>query len=233
MKSTVFLAITAIVVLGCGKYPMMPDDPTQEPPSIAASYQLQASAALDAPEAFARAEADIKQMDPKALVPHTLLVEALLFFYANQGLVKNHSVIGIVDFSQHSSKARFYIVHTNGSGVQQVHVAHGKGSDPKNTGYATLFGNVPGSEKSSLGFYLTAKQIQHHGVAYTLEGLSPTNSNVMARSIWLHAATYVVESNVQIGRSWGCLAVSFAEQKLVMSSLGADALIYAGLSIGG
>lgn len=231
MKYILSLAVAVLLILGCGSK-SLPDETSHESTSNGnvGGTPVPTEPGTPSPSAQAQAIQDAARMDPKGIVPKNLLKKTVLYFNANQNTISNHSVIGVVDFSQHSSKARFYIVQVNGSGVRAVHVAHGKNSDPRNTGYATLFGNVPGSEKSSLGFYLTAEKIKHNGVAHVLDGLSTTDSNVRVRDIWLHAAAYIMEDNVQPGRSWGCLAVAYSVQDFVMSSFGVGGLIYVGQS---
>jgi hypothetical protein len=232
MKYLLCITLISMFAFRCAKG-SLPDDTNREPVSATptgGSPVLPAPTGPITPNAKIQAMQDIQRMDPKGVVPANLMMDAVLYFNQNIGSISNHSVIGVVDFSLHSSKPRFYIINVNGSGIRVVHVAHGLNSDPKNTGYATLFGNVNGSEKSSLGFYLTGEQIQHNGVAHVLNGLSSTNSNARQRAIWLHAAAYVMESSVQPGRSWGCLAVAYSVQNFVMSSFGSGGLIYVGLS---
>lgn len=230
MRCITLLAIVAGALLSCGS-PSLPDDPNHEPlPVPVHSAPTPIIPVTPLPTDKEKALADIKRVDPKGIVPANLMLKTMLYFNTNPATISNHNVFGVVDFSLHSSKPRFYIVRIDGGGVRVIHVAHGKNSDPSNSGYATLFGNVSGSEKSSLGFYLTAETVQHNGIARIMDGLSITNSNVRERAIWLHAAGYVMESTAQPGRSWGCLAVAYSEQNYVMSSFGRGGLIYAGLS---
>ena len=61
--------------------------------------------------------------------------------------------------------------------VWTLHVAHGEGSDPDDSGYAKTFSNVEGTRASSLGFFTTAETYSgEYGYSLRLDGLSSTNS---------------------------------------------------------
>ncbi len=181
---------------------------------------------------FAAAPAARVTEDPTAAkTPQDLKRKALEYFRAHQDAIGNKRFIGVVDFSAHSSKARFYIVDVQNGSERVIHVAHGKGSDPDGDGYATKFSNQPDSKASSLGFYVTgALYTGKHGRSMRLLGVSSTNSNALARAVVVHESDYVREANMKQGRSFGCLAVSKSEIRNVLTSLSGGALIYAGLS---
>lgn len=165
------------------------------------------------------------------VIPEDLKRKALEYFDANQDKIKNKNYIGIVDFTAHSSRQRFFILNMRSGEVTAMRVAHGKGSDPDGDGYATRFSNVPNSKASSLGFYITgALYIGSHGKSMRLHGHSSTNSNALSRAVVLHESAYVREANMTQGRSFGCLAVSTTEIRKALNSLNGGALIYAGLS---
>jgi hypothetical protein len=115
--------------------------------------------------------------------------------------------------------------------VRAIHVAHGSGSDPKKSGYARSFSNVPNSKKSSLGFYKVSETYNgKHGRSAKMDGLSSTNSNVRRRAIVLHGSDYVKENGSKPGRSQGCFAIAKALKDGVIDQLMGGAIIYAGLS---
>ncbi len=131
-------------------------------------------------------------LDPNHEVPAALLKKAIDYFDSHKSIIKNKSTLGVIDFSQHNSKERLYLIDMVSGAVDRYLVAHGKNSDPNYTGYATIFSNTPGSEMSSQGFYLTAETyIGGHGLSLALDGLSPTNSNARSRAIVIHPADYV------------------------------------------
>ncbi|OGR78887.1 MAG: hypothetical protein A2X32_00305 [Elusimicrobia bacterium GWC2_64_44] len=164
-------------------------------------------------------------------IPDDLRRKAMEAFSANQGRIENKRYIGVVDFAQHSSRQRFWIIDLQTGAERAMRVAHGTGSDPDGDGFATRFSNVPNSKASSLGPYLTgALYTGKHGKSMRLHGLSSTNSNALSRAVVVHDSNYVREANVRQGRSFGCLAVANSEIAAVLASLRGGALIYAGLS---
>ena len=170
---------------------------------------------------------DYSHLDPGHIIPAHLLQNALDFFDKNQAVITNKNFLGIIDFKQHNSKERFYIVDMVSGKVDQYLVAHGKNSDPKFTGYATQFSNVINSNQSSLGFYLTAETYSGvHGYSLRLDGLSETNSNARERGIVVHAADYVAPGD-KIGRSSGCPAVENRFHQLIIDDIKQGSLIYA------
>jgi hypothetical protein len=121
------------------------------------------------------------------------------------------------------------------TGAVEAHkTAHGDGSDPDNDGYATSFSNTPGSHKSSLGFYLTAEIYDGtHAHSMRLDGLSPNgspngmaNTNVRARAIVVHEASYVSDSGGKAGRSNGCPALDPAIERSVVDRIHDGTLMY-------
>lgn len=108
--------------------------------------------------------------------------------------------------------------------VENFSVAHGKGSDPNHTGYATYFRNESASNASSLGFYLTAETYNgDHGYSLRLDGLSETNNNARERSIVIHGADYVSSG----GRSLGCPAVEMYVRTKIINMIKKGSIIYA------
>ena len=139
--------------------------------------------------------------------------------------------MGVIDFKQHSSKERFYIIDMESGRVETYLTSHGKNSDPDHDGYATKFSNVPDSLTSSLGFYLTAETYYgSNGYSLRLDGLSSTNSNARARAIVIHGADYVQADGKKIGRSYGCPALEQRYHQAVINQMKGGTLLFAGLS---
>lgn len=137
-------------------------------------------------------------------------------------------VLIVVDMSEPSLDRRMWVIDLKtGTVVLQTQVAHGSGSDPNHTGIAQRFGNREGSFMTSLGAYRVGSAYQgHSGLAYQLEGLSPSNSNAATRDIMFHRASYV--SPDRVGWSQGCLAISptaFVDLQHRLGDL-SDALIW-------
>jgi len=142
--------------------------------------------------------------------------------------------LALVDFSLPSREPRFHLVDVAGGRIEASWlVAHGSGSDPAHTGLLQLFSNLPGSNASSDGAFLTADPyVGQHGRSQRLIGLDPSNDMAMSRAIVIHGAAYVdpalIEAQGRIGRSQGCFAFEQGEVARVMERLGEGRLIYAG-----
>lgn len=127
-----------------------------------------------------------------------------------QGVLKNDSLLSIVDFSQSSRKKRFYLIDMKNSKLLvNTYVAHGKNSG---VDMANNFSNTIGSEKSSLGFYITKETYTgKNGFSLKMAGLDRGfNDNAEARAIVVHGADYVNAGRVSsayMGRSQGCPAL--------------------------
>lgn len=170
-------------------------------------------------------------LDPNKLVPRNLLNKALLYFHRNESLIDNKKYITVVDFSKHSRYERFFSINMQTGAVIDLHTAHGSGSDPTNSGYATKFSNTPSSEMSSLGFYQVSELYEGvHGTSIRLDGLSTTNSHVRERAIVIHGANYVYDSDTKAGRSSGCPALSWTGRAFAVSHLNGGSLMYVGRS---
>jgi hypothetical protein len=112
-------------------------------------------------------------------------------------------------------------------------VAHGSGSDPDGTGFLHRFSNLPGSNASSRGAYVTANAyVGEHGHARRLIGLDAENDMALERAIVIHGAAYVdahlIATQGRIGRSQGCFALAPAEVATVLERLGEGRMLYAG-----
>lgn len=145
----------------------------------------------------------------------------------------NRDLIGLVDFSAPSKAARFYLVDMPGGQVVSSHlVAHGRGSDPANSGWVQHLSNRPGSNASCDGAFLTGEAYYgEHGRSRRLIGLDPENDLAEARGIVIHAADYVsramASNQGRVGRSQGCFAVSRGEIADVLELLGPGQLLVA------
>ena len=161
-----------------------------------------------------------------------LMQQAMAAFARHRSRLAHIDRIGIVDFSRPSSSARFFIIDVE-KGTSQSHlVAHGRGSDPAHTGWASRFSNEPGSYASSLGAFVTGAEYSgHHGRSMHLDGLDAENCNAESRAIVVHAAWYVTpeiaSQTGMLGRSEGCFAVSARSLHDVIDRLGPGRLLYA------
>ena len=175
-----------------------------------------------APSAFATA----------ATVAPTLLAAARAGLERAGERVSLRDVVGVADFRQPSRQPRLHLVDMASGRVDSLLVAHGRGSDPDHTGWLSAFSNLPGSEATSEGAYVTGDYyIGAHGRSMRLAGLDSTNNQAEPRGIVVHAAWYVAPDMVQahgmLGRSEGCFAVSDADLPRVLDRLGPGRLLVA------
>lgn len=166
-------------------------------------------------------------IDQDKVVPTAALSKALAYYDANKSKIKNKGYMVVIDFKQHNSKKRFYLINMNTGDVERYLTAHGKGSDQDFDGYAEQFSNTSGSSMSSLGFYLTAETYYgNNGYSLRLDGLSTTNSKARSRAIVIHPASYVRPAS-KIGRSNGCPALEEQYSAEVIDTIKGGSLIFA------
>lgn len=182
------------------------------------------SAGLVAPRTFAA----VRSGDQPALLSRAM---AALDTHASQ--IRHRDVIGMVDFSAPSGAPRFHMVDVGNGKILATHlVAHGRGSDPGNTGWVKSFSNRPGSNASSRGCFLTGETYYgKHGRSRRLHGLDPENSNAASRAIVIHSADYVsrnlARNQGRVGRSLGCFTVPHRDIGAVLGQLGEGRLLFA------
>lgn len=182
------------------------------------------TAGLISPRAFAA----VRSGPRPALLPRAM---AALQVHGNS--IVQRDVIGIVDFAALSRTPRFDLVDVgNGRVLTTLLVSHGRGSDPGNRGWVEKFSNVPGSNASSSGSFLTGDTYHgKHGRSRKLHGLDAQNSLALERGIVIHAASYVdremAQSQGRIGRSQGCFALADEDIALVLARLGKGRLLFA------
>lgn len=152
---------------------------------------------------------------PKALLQAAPQLKQTVALHASEALAcaqahgQSPKLLIVADMSLPSSVKRLWAfeVRSNPTLVLRDYVAHGRGSDPENTGRAEAFGNAPDSGMTSLGLYKIAEQYEgKHGLARRLDGLMRgLNDQARDRAVVLHSSDYVGPGHV--GRSLGCPAV--------------------------
>lgn len=162
-----------------------------------------------------------------------LIAQALAELDRLGSRIVHRDAIIVVDFSLASHQPRLHLVDLLGGTTSTLLVAHGRGSDPGNTGWLERFSNQPGSNASSRGCFLTGETYQgKHGLSRKLIGLDPENDAAQRRAIVIHAADYVsremARNHGRIGRSQGCFAVSQNDLARVMARAGQGRLLFAG-----
>jgi len=170
-------------------------------------------------------------LDLAASVGQTAPAKRLIDYKLKTDPASQERYWAIVDFSQPSTSKRLYVFDTVAKKVDSYLVAHGRGSEGANN-IPAIFSNQNGSNSSSLGVYRTLGEYNgHHGRSLRLEGLEPSNSNVLARGVVMHTADYVSESFIRqtgrIGRSEGCFAVERSVGDTLINELKNGAYIIA------
>lgn len=161
-----------------------------------------------------------------------LLAQAKAALDEHKAKVLHRDFIGIVDFAAPSGKPRFQVVDLgNGRVVANSLVAHGRGSDPANTGFLQRFSNQPGSNASSAGSFVVGETyVGKYGRSLRLHGLEPQNDMAFARAIVIHSADYVSQTMAstagRVGRSFGCFTVSHDDISTVLALLGPGRLLF-------
>jgi hypothetical protein len=158
---------------------------------------------LKSPSAFA--------VDTSAARTSEKAKEALAFCKAN-GYSTDFCIL--VDMKIHSGKHRMFVYNFKDQEVERKALcAHGRGKgDQKSTSSQPIFGNVPGSELTSLGKYKTGIRAPSKwgiNVHYKLHGLEKTNNNAFKRVVVLHSFTPVpafelYPLHLPMGASAGC-----------------------------
>ncbi len=144
--------------------------------------------------------------------------------------VKNKDIFTLIDFTRPSTEERFHVLDIKQKKVLfSTHVSHGKNSGGN---YATSFSNVSGSNKSSLGFFVTENTYEgKHGYSLVINGLEKgVNDRAKERAIVIHSAGYanptVIASSGRLGRSFGCPALPEAVCKPIINTIKDGTLLF-------
>ena len=138
--------------------------------------------------------------------------EALKVFCRKEGY--NTRVALFVDLAHHSGRRRFVAWDLERNvAIFTSPVSHGSGSERSHvrSAYART-SNEDGSHLSSLGRALVAERYDgRYGVAYRLDGIDATNSNLRPRCVvlhgWEHTTSYPIWPLATVG-SFGCPVLS-------------------------
>ena len=127
--------------------------------------------------------------------------------------VWRRDIVGVADFARPSTLPRLHFANLENGTLRSFYVAHGRGSDPEHSGFLQSFSNLPGSEATSRGSYLTAEWYKgKYGTSIRLIGLDSDNSMALDRAIVMHPAGYAAPEHIarfgKLGRSEGCFAMA-------------------------
>jgi hypothetical protein len=136
--------------------------------------------------------------------------------------VTNDKYVVMVDYSRSILEKRFYLVNTKTQKLEMTSIV----SHAWNSGmlYASDFSNEHGSEKSSLGAYLTDETTYYgkFGYALRIKGLEKTNSNAKERAIVIHSSKVMIPI-----WSAGCFALPENNTKKMIDMIKGGCLLYA------
>lgn len=172
-------------------------------------------------------------IDPHGVVRKDLIERARAALDLHGRKITQRDRMYLVDFQKFSGSERFYEVDLEGGQVTAYRTSHGRGSDPKHSGYAERFSNKPDSHMSSIGAYATAGASwgPQQGPNVLLDGLEPSNNLARQRAIIIHGADYAdpafLARQGKLGRSYGCFSVSHADLAPLRERMGEGRLLFA------
>ncbi len=152
------------------------------------------------------------------------------YVYLSNDSVINNNKLTIIDYSLSSNKKRMWVIDMDSLTVlHNVLVAHGRKSGQE---YAKNFSNIPNSNMSSLGLFITDKTYYgKHGLSLYLDGMEPgINDKSRQRSIVMHGADYVsyefIRKYGRLGRSLGCPALPQCFTKSIINTIAGKSCIF-------
>lgn len=172
-------------------------------------------------------------LDPYRIVRPDLIERASAALDQHAAKISQRDRIYIVDFQKFSGDERLYEVDLIGGWVTAYRTSHGRGSDPRHSGYAERFSNERDSHMSSIGAYATAGPSwgPQQGPNVLLDGLEYSNDRARERAIIIHGADYAdpnfLAAQGKLGRSYGCFSVSHADLVALRERMGDGRLLFA------
>lgn len=175
-------------------------------------------------------EVQILKSEAGNIDSNVLRLSLIAYLSAHKQGYGSKPILTVIDYSKPSSERRMWVFDLrNNRTLYNTWVTHGKNSGGA---YATSFSNSPGSLKSSIGVFVTAgPYFGKNGYSVRLRGLESVNSNAYNRAIVIHGARYanpdIIRSYGQIGRSWGCPAVSTAVATPLINTVKDNSIVFA------
>lgn len=150
-------------------------------------------------------------------------------YLLKKGALRKSNLLTICDYSQSSHNQRLYVIDLHeGKLLYNTFVSHGKNSGEE---FATSFSNLQSSNKSSLGFLVTAETYTGKaGLSMRFDGMERgVNDRVRSRDIVLHGSQFVSRSLLgggSITKSLGCPAVPFGIHKSIINTIKGGSCFY-------
>ncbi|HVE44003.1 MAG TPA: murein L,D-transpeptidase catalytic domain family protein [Gammaproteobacteria bacterium] len=163
---------------------------------------------------------------------HLLRLSLIAYLNVEKMGLSHKQLLTVIDYSKPSSEKRLWVFDLkNGKTLFYTWVSHGKNSGGLN---ASSFSNSSGSLKSSFGVFVTDDEpyTGHNGYSLRLRGLEAgVNDNAYRRAVVVHGSWYVnsdiIQRYGQIGRSWGCPAVSSEIAPSLINTIKDDTVVFA------
>lgn len=168
---------------------------------------------------------------------YNLNYEAFRYAYIGYKTLKNQqrlnekALFSIIDFTQKSTKKRFYTIDLEQKRIiYNTYVSHGRKSGQE---ISNSFSDVCESHKSSIGFYITGNTYNgSNGFSLQLHGDEKGyNSNIAKRGVVMHTADYANEDYIakygRLGRSFGCPVLPENIYKTVIETIKNKTVIFA------
>lgn len=224
MKRLLFVAIILLFTLTGCLFFYLKSEREEKAVTVAEVVEAVKPATPELPESYLL----YRQMQLEDIVDYQAFEQAYIGY--NKIETKHKEVLTLIDFSKPSTEERMYVLDmANKKLLYSSLVAHGKNSGDL---YATSFSNVNGSNKSSLGFYLT-ENTYYGGSGYSLilNGLEKgINDKAKQRAIVIHGSKYVEPSRVasvgKIGKSLGCPAIPRTTSKEIINAIKGGSLLF-------
>ncbi len=150
-------------------------------------------------------------------------------YLLKQGRLRKTHLLTICDYSQSSHNQRLYVIDLEEKKIlYHTFVSHGKNSGEE---FATSFSNLRNSNKSSLGFMITAETYTGKaGYSMRFDGAERgINDKVRSRDIVLHGSQFVSRSLLNggmISKSLGCPAVPYGVHKSIINTIKGGSCFY-------
>lgn len=146
--------------------------------------------------------------------------------------LKDIDTLALIDYSKPSEKERLKVIDIQNHVVLTSSLV----SHAKESGFRIpySFSNVNGSNKSSLGLFVTGETyIGKNGYSLRISGVSEgVNTNARSRFIVVHGSHYASYGHLgrfgMLGRSKGCFALPFDKFEQVIDLIKDSGVIYVG-----
>jgi len=172
-------------------------------------------------------------LDPQGRVRPDLMQRAMAALDSHYRRVPLRDRMYIVDFRRFSGDERLFEVDLYAGHVVAFRTSHGRGSDPRHSGYAQAFSNRPNSHMSCVGAFATsgAGWGPQHGPNVLLDGLDASNDRARDRAIIVHGADYAdpefLAREGKLGRSFGCFTTARNDLPWLRQRMGQGRLLFA------